>query len=72
MPYAAEKPEDDMDELLLSREFLKNCKDMFSVPTKAHEARVEEFPIKQLNILDPLKDNNNLGRSVSKGIRPAY
>ncbi|KAF3446515.1 hypothetical protein FNV43_RR11694 [Rhamnella rubrinervis] len=62
----SEKREDDMGELPLSKEVLKNCKYIFSVPVKAHEARMEEFPIKQLNILDPLKDNNNLGRSVSK------
>ena len=26
------------------------------------------FPVKFLNVLDPLRDDNNLGRSVSKGI----
>lgn len=26
------------------------------------------FPVKYLNIIDPLKESNNLGRSVSKGI----
>ncbi|KAL5569725.1 hypothetical protein UlMin_026300 [Ulmus minor] len=53
--------------LFMGGEFLKNCRDMFSVLIKAHEVREQEFPIKCLNILDPLKDNNNLGRSICKG-----
>ncbi|XP_062092445.1 uncharacterized protein LOC133798235 isoform X2 [Humulus lupulus] len=61
-----ERTEGD-DDKLLSKEFLKNCRDMFSIPIRASEAEVHEFPIKRLNILDPLNDNNNLGRSVSKG-----
>ncbi|KAH7537664.1 hypothetical protein FEM48_Zijuj03G0116900 [Ziziphus jujuba var. spinosa] len=62
-----ETPEDNMDGLLLSKEFLKNCRDIYSVPIRAQEARGQEFSIKRLNILDPLKYNNNLGRCVSKG-----
>ncbi|KAK7821940.1 hypothetical protein CFP56_037240 [Quercus suber] len=59
--------EDNRDELLLTEVFLRNCREIFSVPIRAHETRIHEFPIKHLNIVDPLKDNNNLGRSVSKG-----
>ncbi|XP_024032777.1 uncharacterized protein LOC112095308 [Morus notabilis] len=55
------------DGLLLSMAFLRNCRDLFSLPIKAHEVEVHEFPIKRLNILDPLNEKNNLGRSVSKG-----
>ncbi|PON79022.1 PAP/25A-associated [Parasponia andersonii] len=62
-----ERVEDDDNKLILSKEFLKNCRDMFSDPIRANEAELHEFPIKRLNILDPLNDNNNLGRSVSKG-----
>lgn len=51
--------------------FLRNCRDLFSLPIKAHEVEVHEFPIKHLNILDPLNEKNNLGRSVSKGIGSA-
>lgn len=65
---AADTPGNDRDELLLSQEFLKRCREIYSVPIKALETTVHEFPVKHLNIVDPLKENNNLGRSVSKGI----
>lgn len=63
-------PQIEADELLLSEEFVRSSRDVFSDPIRADEATVHEFPTKHLNIVDPLKDNNNLGRSVSKGIRP--
>ncbi|XP_044509444.1 uncharacterized protein LOC123228201 isoform X3 [Mangifera indica] len=63
----ADTPGNDRDELLLSQEFLKRCREIYSVPIKALETTVHEFPVKHLNIVDPLKENNNLGRSVSKG-----
>ncbi|KAH9702827.1 ntp transf 2 domain-containing protein [Citrus sinensis] len=63
----AETVENDGDELLLSPEFLKKCREIYSVPITALETTGHEFAIKHLNIVDPLKDNNNLGRSVSKG-----
>lgn len=62
----AELGENDGDELLLSQEFLKKCREIYSVPITL-ETTGHEFAIKHLNIVDPLKDNNNLGRSVSKG-----
>ncbi|KAL3717908.1 hypothetical protein ACJRO7_003100 [Eucalyptus globulus] len=61
-----ELPENDGSTLLLGKEFFRNCKAMFSGPTNALETRAPGFPVKHLNILDPLKDNNNLGRSVNK------
>ncbi|KAF8009876.1 hypothetical protein BT93_J0764 [Corymbia citriodora subsp. variegata] len=61
-----ELPENDGGTLLLGKEFFRNCKAMFSGPTNAFETRAAGFPVKHLNILDPLKDNNNLGRSVNK------
>ncbi|KAI3678576.1 hypothetical protein L6452_37873 [Arctium lappa] len=61
---------------LLSGEFLKNCADMFMVPLMLSETNVRAFPMKYLNIIDPLKENNNVGRSVHKGnffrIRSAF
>ncbi|CAN0879574.1 Protein HESO1 [Linum grandiflorum] len=54
-------------DLLLSREFIKKCVDRFSVPFGGSETNSRIFPTKHLNIVDPLKENNNLGRSVSKG-----
>eukprot|EP00268_Persea_americana_P011133 TRINITY_DN1465_c1_g2_i2.p1 TRINITY_DN1465_c1_g2~~TRINITY_DN1465_c1_g2_i2.p1 ORF type:complete len:984 (-),score=174.72 TRINITY_DN1465_c1_g2_i2:957-3908(-) len=72
----AEIPENDGGDLLLSQDFLRNCVDLFSVPLKGYEIHMRSFPQKHLNIVDPLKENNNLGRSVSKGnfyrIRSAF
>ncbi|XP_011010560.1 PREDICTED: uncharacterized protein LOC105115386 isoform X2 [Populus euphratica] len=55
------------NELLLSQEFLRNCRDMFAFLMKELENGAPEFPTKHLNIVDPLKNSNNLGRSVNKG-----
>ncbi|KAK1271818.1 hypothetical protein QJS04_geneDACA005863 [Acorus gramineus] len=73
----AEVPETDGGELLLSKDFLNFCVGMFSVPPlKSLENSPKPFPLKNLNIVDPLKESNNLGRSVSKGnfyrIRSAF
>ncbi|KAJ9185481.1 hypothetical protein P3X46_005114 [Hevea brasiliensis] len=62
-----EAPENGGFDLLLSNDFLKGCVEMFSVPARAYETNSRTFPPKHLNIVDPLKENNNLGRSVSKG-----
>ncbi|KAJ4822480.1 hypothetical protein Tsubulata_011632 [Turnera subulata] len=71
-----ERPENCGSDLLLSSEFLKDCVEMFSVPPRGFESNSRTFPPKHLNIVDPLKENNNLGRSVSKGnfyrIRSAF
>ncbi|KAK9986273.1 hypothetical protein SO802_031224 [Lithocarpus litseifolius] len=72
----AETPENDGSELLISNDFLKGCWEMFSVPARGYETNSRTFPPKHFNIVDPLKENNNLGRSVSKGnfyrIRSAF
>ncbi|KAL5720827.1 hypothetical protein ACHQM5_013458 [Ranunculus cassubicifolius] len=71
---AAETPDNDGGELLLEREFLRDCVEMFTVPSRGPDSK--SFPQKNFNIVDPLKENNNLGRSVSKGnfyrIRSAF
>ncbi|XP_010515589.1 PREDICTED: uncharacterized protein LOC104791408 isoform X1 [Camelina sativa] len=71
-----ETPENGGEDLLLTSEFLKECMEMFSVPSRGFETNPRVFPSKYLNIVDPLKENNNLGRSVSKGnfyrIRSAF
>ncbi|GLT32429.1 hypothetical protein SLA2020_070980 [Shorea laevis] len=71
-----ETPENGGADLLLSNDFLKDCLERFSVPSKGFETNLRTFPQKHLNIVDPLKENNNLGRSVSKGnfyrIRSAF
>ncbi|KAK3024390.1 hypothetical protein RJ639_043294 [Escallonia herrerae] len=71
-----EKPENEGDNLMLSEEFMRNCVDMFTVPSRGPETNLRAFPQKHLNIIDPLKENNNLGRSVHRGnyyrIRSAF
>jgi hypothetical protein len=64
---SVEIPENGGDHLLLSEEFLKNCFEMFSVLPRGLETNSRAFPQKHLNIIDPLKENNNLGRSVNRG-----
>ncbi|KAK9723683.1 hypothetical protein RND81_05G017700 [Saponaria officinalis] len=72
----AEKPETSDGELLLSNDFMRECVRKFSVPSRGPETNNKTFVQKHLNIVDPLKENNNLGRSVSKGnffrIRSAF
>lgn len=65
--YTAEIPENGGHDLLLTDDFLKGCAEMFSAPSRGYETSSRLFPPKHLNIVDPLKENNNLGRSVSKG-----
>lgn len=71
-----EAPENGGCDLLLSSDFLRYCTDMFSVPSRGADSNLRVFQPKHLNIVDPLKENNNLGRSVSKGnfyrIRSAF
>lgn len=65
--FPVETPENGGQDLLLSTEFLKDCVEQFSAPSRGFETNSRTFPPKHLNIVDPLKENNNLGRSVSKG-----
>ncbi|XP_020688609.1 uncharacterized protein LOC110104016 [Dendrobium catenatum] len=71
---AAETVETDGGNLLLTKEFFRSCVDNFSVAPKGSDSR--NFIKKHLNIVDPLRESNNLGRSVSKGnfyrIRSAF
>ncbi|KAK8571438.1 hypothetical protein V6N13_047127 [Hibiscus sabdariffa] len=71
-----EVPENGGGDLLFSNDFLRECVEMFSVPSRGFETNSRTFPQKHLNIVDPLRENNNLGRSVSKGnfyrIRSAF
>ncbi|KAH9624526.1 hypothetical protein KSS87_022143 [Heliosperma pusillum] len=72
----AERPETNVRELLLSDDFMRECVRKFSVPSRGGETNYKTYMMKYLNIVDPLKENNNLGRSVSKGnffrIRSAF
>lgn len=59
-------PENRCSSLLLGEEFLEKSMELFSVPSKL-DPNPKAFQLKYLNIIDPLKENNNLGRSVHKG-----
>ncbi|XP_047335114.1 uncharacterized protein LOC124938674 isoform X2 [Impatiens glandulifera] len=61
----AEKPENGVDEVLLSDDIVKQIFGTSIIPLGNQNARM--FPRKHMNIVDPLKENNNLGRSISKG-----
>lgn len=68
-PFSAEPTESEGADLLLSRDFLKKCEDEFASAFRWSDnaSNPRLFHRKHLNIVDPLKANNNLGRSVSKG-----
>ncbi|XP_062215662.1 uncharacterized protein LOC133916147 isoform X2 [Phragmites australis] len=64
------------DDLLFDKEFLKCSVDKAFVPQRDSDACYTRFCPKHLNIIDPLKEYNNLGRSVNKAsfhrIRTAF
>ncbi|XP_042403331.1 uncharacterized protein LOC121992812 isoform X3 [Zingiber officinale] len=66
-PLVADMPDFNGSNLLFSKEFIEECVEMFSAPLRLSETSPKVFSKKHLNIVDPLKQNNNLGRSVSKG-----
>lgn len=66
--HAVGVPENDGGNLLLSDDFIQYCLERFSVPSKDGDLNSRKIQHKYLNIIDPLKESNNLGRSVSKGI----
>ncbi|XP_058068386.1 uncharacterized protein LOC131217465 isoform X2 [Magnolia sinica] len=72
----AEPPRRDSGELLLSKLFLDACSSVYAVFPGGQENQGQPFVSKHFNVIDPLRTNNNLGRSVSKGnffrIRSAF
>ncbi|GAA0184989.1 hypothetical protein LIER_32277 [Lithospermum erythrorhizon] len=72
----AESPRKDGGELLLSKLFLDACSSVYAVFPGGQETYGQPFVSKHFNVIDPLRVNNNLGRSVSKGnfyrIRSAF
>lgn len=63
-------------DLLFDKEFLKSSMDKATVPPKNSDSCYPRFRPKHLNIVDPLKEYNNLGRSVNRAsfnrIRTAF
>ncbi|XP_042505017.1 uncharacterized protein LOC122081795 isoform X1 [Macadamia integrifolia] len=72
----AEPPRKDGGELLLNKRFLDACSSVYAVFPNGQENQGQPFLSKHFNVIDPLRTNNNLGRSVSKGnffrIRSAF
>ncbi|KAL9228992.1 hypothetical protein vseg_004511 [Gypsophila vaccaria] len=72
----AEPPRRDGGKLLLSKNFLQVCNAEYAVFPGGLESQGQPFISKHFNVIDPLRMNNNLGRSVSKGnfyrIRSAF
>ncbi|XP_061349839.1 uncharacterized protein LOC133295070 isoform X1 [Gastrolobium bilobum] len=72
----AEPPRKDGGDLLLSKLFLDACTSVYAVCPGGQENQGQPFVSKHFNVIDPLRVNNNLGRSVSKGnffrIRSAF
>ncbi|GJP55030.1 hypothetical protein CLOM_g14018 [Closterium sp. NIES-68] len=66
----AERP-GGVDDLLLTDEFLAACYAKYSLSPMVQAGQSRPFMVKFLNIIDPLLDNNNLGRSVSKVFLPS-
>lgn len=64
----ADPPRKDGGELLLSKTFLDACSSVYAVFPGGQENQEQPFISKHFNVIDPLRTNNNLGRSVSKGI----
>ncbi|KAL2516216.1 putative serine/threonine-protein kinase PITSLRE [Forsythia ovata] len=62
----AEPPRKDSGELLFSKLFLDACSSVYVVFPGGHENNGQPFVSKHFNVIDPLRVNNNLGRSVSK------
>lgn len=72
----AEPPRKDGGDLLLDKKFLDACSLVYAVLPVGQENQGQPFVSKHFNVIDPLRINNNLGRSVSKGnffrIRSAF
>ncbi|MQL69067.1 hypothetical protein Taro_001337 [Colocasia esculenta] len=65
--HTAEPPRKDDGKLFLSKHELDTCSSMYSVFPGGQENQGQPFVSKFFNVIDPLRTNNNLGRSVSKG-----
>lgn len=64
---AAEPPRRDVGELRVSEAFYRACSRVYAVNNAVQETQGQPFVSKHFNVIDPLRENNNLGRSVSKG-----
>jgi len=65
--HAAEPPRKDSGECLLNKSFLDTCSSAYGVMPHTQDNQGQPFVSKHFNVIDPLRTNNNLGRSVNKG-----
>lgn len=63
----AASPRKDGGDLLLSQDFLRACGEAYAVFPAGQDNQQRSFNAKYLNIVDPLRPGNNLGRSVNQG-----
>ncbi|XP_020580139.1 uncharacterized protein LOC110024487 isoform X2 [Phalaenopsis equestris] len=72
----AELPRRDGGKLFFDKLFLEACSAFYATSLTGLENQGQQFVSKHLNIIDPLRTSNNLGRSVNKGnfrrIRSAF
>ncbi|XP_045816071.1 uncharacterized protein LOC123909295 [Trifolium pratense] len=74
----AESPRKDCQsqDILLTKWFLNACMFYYGNRPRSQENQEKQFVSKHINIIDPLRLDNNLGRSISKGsfyrIRSAF
>lgn len=66
----AESPRNDSQsqDLLLPKWFLGACKSCYGNVACGQESREKYFVPKHINIIDPLRAINNLGRSINKSM----
>ncbi|KAH6555156.1 hypothetical protein KP509_1Z277500 [Ceratopteris richardii] len=63
-----ELPNTDPSTLLFNHDFISTCRHVYGVPFQGTQnLRFKNFSSKNMNIIDPLRLDNNLGRSVNKG-----
>ncbi|MCO5581159.1 hypothetical protein L7F22_035037 [Adiantum nelumboides] len=64
----AESPIKDGNDLLFSSDFLSTCSHVYGVSAiGVHDLQGRSFSSKNMNVVDPLRFDNNLGRSVNRG-----
>lgn len=63
--YAVEVPKNNESEFLFSKDFLKSMR--FLSSSYVGENNSSAFMQKYLNIMDPIRENNNLGRCITQG-----
>ncbi|KAK4744763.1 hypothetical protein SAY87_011075 [Trapa incisa] len=63
----AEPPRKDNGDLLLCKRFLDACTSAYTIFLSGQENQGQTFISKHFNVIDPLRLNNNLGRSVNRG-----